>query len=477
MFDMLSANIMLIGVAIAAVAVIVLGLILAKNFYFPRTEKDSGEDAAERLEAQDKGLQSQLAHLRAQGDSARADAQAESERLSQLRREYESVKRDGDVLQREYSAAQDRLSQLRGELDRTVEQRRVVERSIEDKRLQSVVPVEAQMALSPGQSAYVLIRVPAVSQNSMCYEPVRKAAAGFSIPEELEPVPQDVGSIVWGFDDKRVGSVAVVDEKDAKELDGLLYFVGDIHGDYDSLSKILKYVFMTDEKSRIVFMGDLFDRGEKSLECVRLLVWAARRFPGQITWIKGNHDCGFRYDQVSGKFTSEVDPAEFSDWLNANPDNAPEGRFIADLIERLPVAIVLGDIWAAHGGVLQADASERFDGFGTLDDQMTNDIIWSRMRDVPSKVVNRRTRGAEVGYKNACAFRDAVKARAGIEIRHIVCAHQHEYRNGVGYLAYESLFNGDLTCQCISSFSETGTNNVSGLLIYKAGATPVPKAL
>ena len=240
------------------------------------------------------------------------------------------------------------------------------------------------------------------------------------------------------------------------------------------MKKIVESIFQEAKSSRIVFLGDLFDRGEKGLECVRLVVWLARKFPGQIVWLQGNHDQALKFNSKKKLFESEVDPAEFSIFLNEHPECLEEGKAICKLIETLPIAAVFDDIWVSHGGVLQRDVVGKFDGFNSLDEDMKNDFIWSRMRDVRAKVPNRRSKGAEVGFQNACDFVDILQQKTGISIHHIVCAHQHEYRKGIGYLPYETYFKDRITCQCICSFADADSNKQPVFLSYNAKHTPCP---
>lgn len=54
-------------------------------------------------------------------------------------------------------------------------------------------------------------------------------------------------------------------------LDGRDFVVGDLHGCFDELSKLLNYVKFDTSRDRLFSTGDLIDRGPKSLECLNLL--------------------------------------------------------------------------------------------------------------------------------------------------------------------------------------------------------------
>jgi len=72
----------------------------------------------------------------------------------------------------------------------------------------------------------------------------------------------------------------------------LIYAVGDIHGSYEKLVRLLKHC-RNHRGSRIaqfVFIGDYIDRGRHSREVVELLIDLQQAEPGQITCLCGNHE-------------------------------------------------------------------------------------------------------------------------------------------------------------------------------------------
>ena len=63
--------------------------------------------------------------------------------------------------------------------------------------------------------------------------------------------------------------------------------VGDIHGRYDLLRRLLAKL---DGEAKIVFVGDLVDRGEASAEVLREVCSLVRSDPDRITCLMGNHE-------------------------------------------------------------------------------------------------------------------------------------------------------------------------------------------
>jgi serine/threonine protein phosphatase 1 len=72
----------------------------------------------------------------------------------------------------------------------------------------------------------------------------------------------------------------------------LIYAVGDIHGSYYKLTRLLKHCngHCGRRKARFVFIGDYIDRGQHSREVVELLIELQKAKPGQISCLRGNHE-------------------------------------------------------------------------------------------------------------------------------------------------------------------------------------------
>jgi serine/threonine protein phosphatase 1 len=72
----------------------------------------------------------------------------------------------------------------------------------------------------------------------------------------------------------------------------LIYAVGDIHGSYYKLTRLLKHCnsHCGLREARFVFVGDYIDRGQHSREVVELLIDLQKAQPGQICCLRGNHE-------------------------------------------------------------------------------------------------------------------------------------------------------------------------------------------
>ena len=68
-----------------------------------------------------------------------------------------------------------------------------------------------------------------------------------------------------------------------------IFAVGDIHGQFDMLSKLMDKVDIDYGSDTLVFLGDYIDRGPDSFQVVDYLVDLKKRHSG-IVFLKGNHE-------------------------------------------------------------------------------------------------------------------------------------------------------------------------------------------
>lgn len=103
------------------------------------------------------------------------------------------------------------------------------------------------------------------------------------------------------------------------------YVIGDIQGCYDKFMALLNHIHFHDQEDALWCVGDLVNRGPKSLEVLRFL----KNFSGQLHCVLGNHDLhllacaeGVRPLKISDTFgdiliASDCDELLF--WLRRQP--------------------------------------------------------------------------------------------------------------------------------------------------------------
>jgi bis(5'-nucleosyl)-tetraphosphatase (symmetrical) len=103
------------------------------------------------------------------------------------------------------------------------------------------------------------------------------------------------------------------------------YAVGDIQGCYDPLSRLLDRVNFDTSKDTLLCVGDLVNRGPKSLKTLRLL----KSLNKQCVSVLGNHDIHLlsmmygvrepRQHDTLNKIIEAHDAQEIADWLRSKP--------------------------------------------------------------------------------------------------------------------------------------------------------------
>lgn len=96
------------------------------------------------------------------------------------------------------------------------------------------------------------------------------------------------------------------------DMETRTYAVGDIHDRADLLESMLALIERDSSRTvpRVIFLGDIVDRGPDSYRAMELVRATLERWPFSRL-VLGNHDWWF-YEFMSGAST---DPARFSRWL------------------------------------------------------------------------------------------------------------------------------------------------------------------
>jgi len=158
---------------------------------------------------------------------------------------------------------------------------------------------------------------------------------------ELISLARDAKKEVLKQDSRQTGVIALPDvtprtEKDPDATDW--FVVGDLHSDYQSLSRILLKIYLRPgidaDKVRIIFLGDYVDRGDRPMQVLRLLLSLKKNWPDHFWLLQGNHES---YELQEGGITvSAVSPRDtIDDWKPHFGEDV--FRALTELFSALPV--------------------------------------------------------------------------------------------------------------------------------------------
>lgn len=94
----------------------------------------------------------------------------------------------------------------------------------------------------------------------------------------------------------------------------LIYAIGDVHGRFDLLTRLLTFISddaaFRGQEPKVIFLGDIVDRGPDNKGCIELVASALQRWP-KSRLVLGNHDDWFL--RVLG--TDDPDMSVVNSWL------------------------------------------------------------------------------------------------------------------------------------------------------------------
>ena len=141
--------------------------------------------------------------------------------------------------------------------------------------------------------------------------------------------------------------------------------IGDVHGCMDELEELLERLgYRPDTRAgyrhplgrRLIFLGDLTDRGPRSLDALRLAMRAIQS--GEALGVRGNHDDKLARALAGRKVSTGQGLGRTLAELEALPPDqrAAFAAEAATFLARLPSHLVLegGDLIAVHGGISEA---------------------------------------------------------------------------------------------------------------------------
>ena len=199
------------------------------------------------------------------------------------------------------------------------------------------------------------------------------------------------------------------------------YAIGDVQGCFDELRSLLERVGFNREHDRLWFVGDLINRGPKSLEVLRFV----KELGDRAVTVLGNHDLhlvtqheGFerkRKDDTFDDVLNASDAKELVDWVRTRPMMHVEGNWAMVHAGLLP-QWTIGKALSLAREVDQALRSPNYRDFlanmyGSKPERWDDALSgWDRLR----VIVNAMTRMRFCTPEGAMEFRsDGIEAPAG----------------------------------------------------------------
>jgi bis(5'-nucleosyl)-tetraphosphatase (symmetrical) len=218
------------------------------------------------------------------------------------------------------------------------------------------------------------------------------------------------------------------------------YAIGDVQGCYEELRSLLEQVQFDAARDRLWFVGDLVNRGPKSLEVLRFV----KELSDRAVVVLGNHDLhlltqheGFerkRADDTFDDVLGALDARELLDWVRTRPMMHVEGNFAMVHAGLLPQWTIEKSLVLAREAeqALRADNYRDFlaNMYGGTPAAWRDDLAgWDRLRVIVNAMTRLRfcNAGGEMelranGAEAPPGFRPWFELRPAGELP-IVCGH------------------------------------------------------
>jgi bis(5'-nucleosyl)-tetraphosphatase (symmetrical) len=178
------------------------------------------------------------------------------------------------------------------------------------------------------------------------------------------------------------------------------YAIGDVQGCFDELEQLLREVGFSG-KDRVWFVGDLVNRGPKSLEVLRFV----KSLGSRAVVVLGNHDLHLiaqhegceraRPDDTFADVLAAGDRAELVDWLRARPLmhlEAGHGMLHAGLLPQWTRARARELAREVEGALVAVNYREFFAHmYGSQPDRWSDELAgWDRLRVIVNALTRMR---------------------------------------------------------------------------------------
>lgn len=246
-----------------------------------------------------------------------------------------------------------------------------------------------------------------------------------SLLHDLIKDPQKISKLKFGHISSIIQTVKNTFEEEHLLLEfkvntgtDLVYVIGDIHGNLETLMKFIKIINI-DNPKLVIFLGDIVDRGSRQLECLLIILALKILFPLKYYIIRGNHE------------TLEMNKyyGFFQDFLLRFKDQS-KFKEIINVYNVLPICALINEaILCLHGGIpeeydilnkLKGQKCKNFREIFALNAQDIYQIMWN---DPKSRLegFTDSFRGSGIKFFGNKAFKDFMEHN---HLKYLIRAHE-----------------------------------------------------
>jgi hypothetical protein len=178
-----------------------------------------------------------------------------------------------------------------------------------------------------------------------------------------------------------------------------LVIIGDLHGDSNSLFRILSEIeyrqFLSNKLNKLVFLGDYIDRGPDSLSVMYSVCYLKSAYPDSVIPMRGNHEAPAEFPFSPHNFPYEIKKRYGDYWKVIY-------KALLSVFRKLTITIIVKHrLLLVHGGLPteQGSASKFRESIGYAHESQARssvleEILWNDPRHIPeSKGHERSSRG------------------------------------------------------------------------------------
>ena len=198
-----------------------------------------------------------------------------------------------------------------------------------------------------------------------------------------------------------------------------VYVIGDIHGNLNTLMKLIEVININNPKL-VIFLGDIVDRGPKQLECLLIVLALKILFPLKYYLLRGNHET-LEMNKKYGFFRDFI--LRFKDHDKFNE--------ILNVYNVLPIcALINKTILCLHGGIPQdSDILKKLKRQKCMDFEVVfdtiaqgiNQIMWNDPKE-GLKGFSDSFRGAGIYFFGIDVFENFMKVNT---LKYLIRAHEY----------------------------------------------------